>query len=36
LRPPRGLARRLDGGQQQADQNCDDRDYHQQFNERKG
>ena len=33
LRAPGGLARGLDGGQQQRDQNGDDRDHHQQFDQ---
>jgi hypothetical protein len=32
--PPRRLARRLDGGQQQGDQDGDDRDDHQQLDQR--
>jgi hypothetical protein len=35
LRAPRRLARLLDGRQQQGDQDRDDRDHHQQFNQRK-
>ena len=35
LRSPRGLARRLDGGQEQGDEHADDRDDHQQLDERK-
>ena len=36
LRPPGRLARRLDGGQQQGDQDRDDRDHHQQLDQREG
>jgi hypothetical protein len=35
LDPPRGLARRLDGRQEQADQDGDDRDHDQEFNQGK-
>jgi hypothetical protein len=34
LHPPGRLTRRLDGGQQQGDQDGDDRDHHQEFDER--
>ena len=34
LRPPRRLAGRLHGGQQQGDQDGDDRDHHQQLDQR--
>ena len=34
-RPPPRLAGRIDGRQQQADQDADDRDHHQQLDERK-
>jgi hypothetical protein len=34
LRPPRRLARRLDGGQQQRDQDRGDRNHHQQLDQR--
>jgi len=34
LRPPRGLARRLDGRQEQGDQHGDDRDHHQKLDQR--
>jgi hypothetical protein len=34
LRAPRRLPRRLDGGQQQGDQDNDDRDHHQQLDQR--
>ena len=36
LRPGGGLADLLDRGQQQADQDRDDRDHHQQFDQREG
>ena len=36
LDPPRRLAGRLDGRQQQGDQDRDDRDHHQQFDQREG
>ena len=35
FRPPRRFARRLYGGQQERDQDSDDRDYDQQFDQRK-
>ena len=36
LRPAGGLARRLDGGQEQGDQHGDDRDDHQQLDQGEG
>jgi hypothetical protein len=35
LRHPRRFSRRLDGWEQQGDQDADDRDNHQEFNQRK-